>query len=104
MWSDQLLALIMNTYCIYVCYCNMHECARDEHMYIILLVSSLRELHKNYMIHKWLIQPWEASNSLLGRELVQKCRTVYVRYVSKSLQFGYVPFCLKEGKQKEAFL
>ena len=36
----QLLALIMNTYCIYVCYCNMYECARDEHMYIILLASN----------------------------------------------------------------
>ena len=50
----QLLALIMNTYCLYVCYCNMHECARDEHMYIICLrvIVSLRELHKNYMIHK----------------------------------------------------
>ena len=36
----QLLALIMNTYCIYVCYYNMHECARDEHMYIILLVRN----------------------------------------------------------------
>ena len=36
----QLFALIMNTYCIYVCYCNMHECVRDEHMYIILLASN----------------------------------------------------------------
>ena len=63
------------------------------------------------MNHKWLIQPWEASNSLLRRELVQKCRRVYVQNASnKSFQFGSVSFCLvltsilfKSGKAKRGF-